>query len=111
MRALVALLKRRGGLASLGQDGMLSRLLRFIDTNSAFLLGTNLYLSDDDGVGVCLPRHYPFKAKRFSEMEAQGVKPGQILQDRTINSQAFTEGTFDKERFVGLCCTGDAIKF
>jgi hypothetical protein len=68
MKAVSHLTQTRGGLRSLGMDGFLARLLRFVDTNSAFLLGTNLYLADEAEVGACLPRHMPFKLRRFDEI-------------------------------------------
>lgn len=46
MKGVEEMLKMRGGLKALGLDGFLSRLLTFIDTNSAFLLNTHLHLRD-----------------------------------------------------------------
>ncbi|KIW93342.1 uncharacterized protein Z519_05947 [Cladophialophora bantiana CBS 173.52] len=43
MKAVEQMLKLRGGLTTLGLEGFLSRLLVFIDTNSAFLLNTHLH--------------------------------------------------------------------
>ncbi|EXJ69339.1 uncharacterized protein A1O5_07375 [Cladophialophora psammophila CBS 110553] len=43
MKAVEMMLKLRGGLTALGLEGFLSRLLVFIDTNSAFLLNTHLH--------------------------------------------------------------------
>ncbi|KIW22133.1 uncharacterized protein PV07_12454 [Cladophialophora immunda] len=51
MDAVKKMLEVRGGLAALGLEGFLSRLLVFIDTNSAFLLNTPLHLS-----GSSLPK-------------------------------------------------------
>ncbi|KIX96437.1 uncharacterized protein Z520_07703 [Fonsecaea multimorphosa CBS 102226] len=51
MEAVEKMLEGRGGLAALGLEGFLSRLLVFIDTNSAFLLNTPLHLS-----GSSLPK-------------------------------------------------------
>ena len=114
MSAVARMLRARGGLATLGMDGLLARLLRFIDTNSAFLLGAHLYLEDDQGVGVCLPRHMPFRLKRFDEMEAAGVKPGEIADFRIEEARRMEVeglGVVNVERFVGLCGTGDASTF
>lgn len=55
MNAVAWMLKRRGGLSSLGMNGFLARLLVFIDTNSAFLLNTKLHLSESN-----FPRQEPF---------------------------------------------------
>ncbi|KEF59881.1 uncharacterized protein A1O9_04729 [Exophiala aquamarina CBS 119918] len=56
MRAVDEMLRvRRHGLASLGLDGFLSRLLIFIDTNSAFMLNTFLHLP-----GSTFPSGEPF---------------------------------------------------
>ncbi|KAJ9633281.1 uncharacterized protein PV06_00974 [Exophiala oligosperma] len=52
---------RGGGLASLGLDGFLARLLLFIDTNSAFLLNTYLHLRDSS-----FPRGEPFVLPNLS---------------------------------------------
>ncbi|KAL8728625.1 MAG: hypothetical protein Q9166_005278 [cf. Caloplaca sp. 2 TL-2023] len=43
MRGLVRMVELRGGLESLGLDGLLARMIRWIDLNSAFLLKTHLY--------------------------------------------------------------------
>lgn len=115
MSAVARMLRARGGLATLGMDGLLARMLRFIDTNSAFLLGAHLYLEESDqGVGVCLPRHMPFRLKRFDEMEAAGVKPGEIAELRAEEMKRMEVeglGVVNVERFVGLCGTGDATRF
>lgn len=55
MKAVEAMLRMRGGLRQLGLDGFLSRLLIFIDTNSAFLLNTHLHLLESS-----FPRQEPF---------------------------------------------------
>ncbi|RMZ77304.1 hypothetical protein DV737_g4430, partial [Chaetothyriales sp. CBS 132003] len=55
MEGVRRMLQLRGGIQSLGQEGFLARLLHFIDTNSAFLLGTCLHLADS-----MLPRREPF---------------------------------------------------
>jgi hypothetical protein len=68
MKAVSHLTTTRGGLNTLGLNGFMARLLRFVDTNSAFLLGCNLYLADEAQVGACLPRHMPFKLRRFDEV-------------------------------------------
>lgn len=46
MKAVSRIILSRGGLAALGLDGLLARLLAFIDTNSAFLLKTHLYFRE-----------------------------------------------------------------
>ncbi|KIW74097.1 hypothetical protein Z517_12507 [Fonsecaea pedrosoi CBS 271.37] len=51
MDAVKRMLEERGGLAALGLEGFLSRLLVFIDTNSAFLLNAPLHLN-----GSSLPK-------------------------------------------------------
>jgi hypothetical protein len=107
MSAVASMLARRGGIATLGMNGILARLLRFVDTNSAFLLGTRLYL-EDHGVGVCLPRHMPFRLKRFEEV-ASGAVPvveRQEMQDMGVEEIKRKNiaglGTVNVERFVGL---------
>jgi len=56
MSAVEGMLRiRRHGMASLGLDGFLSRLLIFIDTNSAFMLNTFLHLP-----GSAFPSGEPF---------------------------------------------------
>lgn len=55
MKAVEEMLRVRGGLESLGLDGFLSRLLIFIDSNSAFLLNTHLHLQNSS-----FPRLEPF---------------------------------------------------
>jgi hypothetical protein len=46
MNAVDEMLRLRGGLTALGLGGFLSRLLIFVDTNSAFLRNTHLHLRD-----------------------------------------------------------------
>ncbi|RVX68063.1 hypothetical protein B0A52_08202 [Exophiala mesophila] len=55
MTGVQGMLQLRGGLGSLGLDGLLARLLIFIDTNSAFLLNTRLHLE-----AASFPRLAPF---------------------------------------------------
>jgi hypothetical protein len=55
MRGVEDMLRLRGGIDALGLDGFLSRLLVFIDTNSAFLLNTHLHLT-----ASTFPRLAPF---------------------------------------------------
>ncbi|KAL9028876.1 MAG: hypothetical protein Q9196_002815 [Gyalolechia fulgens] len=43
MRGLTKMVELRGGLKCLGLDGLLARMLLFIDLNAAFLLKTKLY--------------------------------------------------------------------
>ncbi|KAL8856509.1 MAG: hypothetical protein Q9178_006908 [Gyalolechia marmorata] len=43
MRGLSKMVELRGGLESLGSDGLLARMLLWIDLNAAFLLKTHLY--------------------------------------------------------------------
>ena len=43
MRALVRMVEMRGGLLALGLDGLLMRMVLWIDLNSAFLLGCPVY--------------------------------------------------------------------
>lgn len=58
MSGVGRMLSLRGsdGLSTLGLDGFLARLLLFIDTNSAFLLGTKPHLLESQGH---LPRREP----------------------------------------------------
>lgn len=55
MKGVERMLQLRGGLQNLGLDGLLARLLVFIDTNSAFLLNTRLHLQ-----GSTFPRQPAF---------------------------------------------------
>jgi hypothetical protein len=70
MSSVTRLLHLQGGLANLGMNGFLSRLLSFIDTNSAFLLGTNLYFVEV-GLRNRMPHHQPFVPTRFDEVAPQ----------------------------------------
>lgn len=54
MDAVRRMLVLRGGIEKLGLEGLLMRLLLFIDTNSAYILHTNLYLEQS-----MLPRRQP----------------------------------------------------
>jgi hypothetical protein len=92
MSAVARMLSTRpGGLASLGMNGILARLLRFVDTNSAFLLGTHLYL-DNQGVGVCLPRHMPFRLRRFEEHAASASASTSVEAGRAMEVAGGGEG-------------------
>ncbi|KAL8967172.1 MAG: hypothetical protein Q9183_003038 [Haloplaca sp. 2 TL-2023] len=53
MRGLMKMVELRGGLESLGLNGLLARMLLWIDLNAAFLLKTKLYFSHVDA----LPGH------------------------------------------------------
>ena len=61
MHGVQEMLKTRGGLGNLGLDGFLSRLLVFIDTNSAFLLKSALHLQES-----AFPRREPFMLPNLS---------------------------------------------
>lgn len=113
MRAATRMLRARGGLATLGGDGLLARMLRYVDTNSAFLLGCHLYL-EDQGIGICLPRHQPVRLKRFDEVGAGCGYPGQAAEERLEELNRVDvddEGLLMVERFVRLCGTGDATRY
>lgn len=43
MKGLMRMVNLRGGIETLGLDGLLGRMLLWIDINAAFLLGTGLY--------------------------------------------------------------------
>ena len=86
MSTVAMLLRTRGSLATLGMNGLLARLLSFIDINSAFLLGTNLYLGDFD----LMPHLRPSCAMGFDQVETQA--------DRQISNPAIV----NLERFIGL---------
>ncbi|KAI4213904.1 MAG: hypothetical protein LQ351_003599 [Letrouitia transgressa] len=43
MKGLMRMVNLRGGIETLGLDGLLARMLLWIDINAAFLLGTSLY--------------------------------------------------------------------
>lgn len=86
MSTVARLLRTRGSLATLGMHGFLARLLSFIDTNSAFLLGTDLYLSEFN----LLPHPQPCGPTRFGQAESQAKR-------HTTNSEVV-----NLERFIGL---------
>jgi hypothetical protein len=70
MSNVTRLVHVQGGLGNLGMNGFMARLLSFIDTNSAFLLGTNLYLVQV-GLRNRMPHHQPFAPSRFDEVAPQ----------------------------------------
>lgn len=55
MQGVAKMLQLRGGLQNLGLEGLLARLLVFIDSNSAFLLNASLHLQ-----GSSFPRQPAF---------------------------------------------------
>lgn len=55
MKGLVKMVELRGGLGSLGLNGLLARMLLWIDLNAAFLLQTQLYFPHTNA----LPGHTP----------------------------------------------------
>lgn len=55
MKGLVKMVELRGGLGSLGLNGLLARMLLWIDLNAAFLLQTQLYFPHTNA----LPGHIP----------------------------------------------------
>ncbi|KAL9605776.1 MAG: hypothetical protein Q9179_001052 [Wetmoreana sp. 5 TL-2023] len=60
MRGLIKMVELRGGLGSLGLDGLLARMLLWIDLNSAFLLKTKLYFSHTNALpGHTVPEPNP----------------------------------------------------
>lgn len=90
MSTVTRLLRSQGGLATLGMNGFLARLLSFIDTNSAFLLGTNLYLvefglSDADR----MPQTRPLAPRWFDEVAPQQPIQGQIRSTNVVNLERF----------------------
>lgn len=87
MSTVVRLLRQRGGLNTLGMDGFLSKLLSFIDTNSAFLLGTNLYLVEF-GLPVGMPHHQP-----FGRVDGDTQQPYRPIRNTNV---------VNLERFVGF---------
>lgn len=91
MSTVARLLRTRGDLATLGMNGFLARLLSFIDTNSAFLLGTNLYLREFR----FMPHHQPFRARPYSEV---GQQPDRDMTTPTI---------VNLERFIGVMNVGE----
>ena len=60
MTAVANMVRSRGGLSQLGLDGFLARLLLFIDTNSAMIMGVNGRLHLLDVGGMVLPRREAF---------------------------------------------------
>lgn len=94
MSTVRRLLRQQGGSATLGMDGFLARLLTFIDTNTAFLLGTDLYL-EEFGLSSRMPkpRCYPPRFE-FEEIVAQP-------QEETTSTSIV-----NLERFMGLMSLG-----
>lgn len=93
MSTVTRLLRLQGGLTSLGMDGFLARLLSFIDTNSAFLMGSNLYLVEF-GLLDRMPHHQPFLLR-----VADDVAPPVQRRIRDTN-------VVDLERFIGVMNVG-----
>ena len=98
----------------MGTGGLFARLLRFVDTNSAFLLGTRLYLADQEGVGACLPRHVPFRMRRFCEVESEGGmgaaadsgvggkgEAGEVVMEKMARMEIGGGRVVNVQRFVG----------
>ncbi|KAL8674042.1 MAG: hypothetical protein Q9168_001574 [Polycauliona sp. 1 TL-2023] len=57
MRGLVKMVELRGGLQSLGLNGLLARMLLWIDLNAAFLLQTRVYFPHNEALpGHTVPR-------------------------------------------------------
>lgn len=94
MSTVRRLLRQQGGPDTLGMDGFLARLLTFVDTNSAFLLGTDLYL-EEFGLSSRMPkpRCYP---PRFESVE--NAAEAQV--------QAGNTSIINLERFMGLMSLG-----
>ena len=84
MSTVARLLHTRGSLATLGMNGFLARLLSFIDANSAFLLGTNLYLREFD----LMPDPRPFRPTRFDQVESQANR--HVSNPEIVNLERFT---------------------
>ncbi|KAL8694138.1 MAG: hypothetical protein Q9224_003625, partial [Gallowayella concinna] len=60
MKGLVKMVELRGGLQSLGLNGLLARMLLWIDLNAAFILQTHLYFSHTDALpGHTVPEPNP----------------------------------------------------
>lgn len=90
MSTVARLLSDRGGVSNLAMNGFLARLLSFIDTNSAFLLGTNLYLANTGATGGGMPHHQPFRPRRFDEiMSAEDVPVDQPNVQTVVNLERF----------------------
>ena len=57
-------------------NGFLIRLLAFVDTNSAFLLGSNPYLQEFSLTGM--PHHQPFQPDRFDTIaQSRSLRQGE----------------------------------
>lgn len=92
MSTVTRLLRQQGGLTTLGMDGFLARLLSFIDTNSAFLLGTNLYFVEF-GLPIGMPHHQSFGAMRSDDTTSQ------------VTSGIRNTNVVNLERFIGFINT------
>ena len=87
MSTVARLLRARGSLATLGMNGFLARLLSFIDTNSAFLLGTEP-IPDQNSISYHI---------RSLVVRLGSVKLNHRLSRRTTNPEIV-----NLERFIGL---------
>lgn len=60
MKGLTKMVELRGGLGSLGLDGLLARMLLWVDLNAAFILETKPYFSPTNAhPGYAIPRPVP----------------------------------------------------
>lgn len=89
MSTVTRLLRSQGGLTSLSMNGFLAKLLSFIDTNSSFLLGTNLYFVEF-GLPIGMPHHQPFGSRRIEEIIQEAAGPMQ------------STNVVNLERFIGI---------
>lgn len=94
MSTVRRLLRQQGGPDTLGMDGFLARLLAFIDTNSAFLLGTDLYL-EEFGLSSRMPKPRCFP-RRFESEEIEAQADEETSSTSVVNL----------ERFMGLMSLG-----
>lgn len=63
MKGLQMILKMRGGLGTLGLDGLLERMLVWIDLNACFIVGRTVHFGNDDyptSVSFAAPDPYHF---------------------------------------------------
>lgn len=83
------LLRSQGGPDTLGMKGFLARLLSFVDTNSAFLLGTKPYLVEF-GLSDRVSRSRPTGKEWYHQVPPQFRGPAKCT--KVVNL----------ERFLGL---------
>ncbi len=69
MSGLKQMVRLRGGLQSLGLDGLIARMILWLDYNHAKVHGSTLYFGQSAEVER---RPSPFRYKEYAELEGKG---------------------------------------